>query len=76
MVVAAAVGGLAFDVYWYPRPDPFQRGLTAEEYVLGPTILALFLLGVGAYLLVVQAYWARVVRSARRASQWPRESLK
>ncbi|HKZ75783.1 MAG TPA: hypothetical protein VJ259_03890, partial [Actinomycetota bacterium] len=69
VLVAGAVGGLAFDVYWYPRPDPFQRGLTAEEYVLGPTVLALFLLGLGAYLLVVQAYWARVVRRGRRASQ-------
>jgi hypothetical protein len=62
-LVALSLAGLTFEVYWYPRPDPFVP-VTAEQYVLGPLVLELFLLALGIYLSVVQLFWLRVVRRA------------
>jgi hypothetical protein len=70
--IAFALCGLAFASYWYPRPDPYIAGVTAETFVLGPLILCLVLLGGGVCVLTLQLYWARIVaepRSRQRESQ-------
>lgn len=69
-LIALCAAGLALGAYWYPRPDP-RPGYsdTPEEYVLGPMVLALFLLALGTYWLAVQLYWWRVVRRTSRASR-------
>jgi hypothetical protein len=67
-LIIFAIGGMAFGVYWYPRPDPFISEVSAERYILPGLLLTLFMLALGVYMLVAELYWARVVRHARRSS--------
>lgn len=65
-LIVVSIGGMAFDVYWYPRGHPFIPELTSEDYVLPGLLLGPFLLALAVYWLVVELWWARVVRHVRR----------
>lgn len=67
-LIALAIGSMAFEVSWYPRPHPFIPELTPEDYTLPALLLMPFMLTLGVYLSVVELYWARVVRQARRTA--------
>jgi hypothetical protein len=67
-LIVFAIGGMAFEVSWYPRPHPFIPELTPKDYVLPSLLLMPFMLAFGVYLSVVELYWVRVVRQARRTS--------
>jgi hypothetical protein len=67
-VIVFAIGGMAFDIYWYPRLHPFRPEVSSEGYALPGLLLLPFILAIGVYMSVLQLYWARVVRHARRAS--------
>lgn len=66
-LILFSIGGMAFDVYWYPRGHPFIPEMTSEDYVLPGLLLLPFLLALGVYWLAVQLWWARVVHQLRRA---------
>lgn len=65
-LILFSIGGMAFDVYWYPRGHPFIPEMTSEDYVLPGLLLLPFLLALGVYWLAVQLWWARVVHQVRR----------
>ncbi|SRR6266545_3448270 len=65
-LVVFAIGGMTFEVSWYPRPHPFIPELTPEDYTLPGLPPMPFMLALGVYLSVVELYWARVVRQAGR----------
>jgi hypothetical protein len=67
-LIGFAIGGMTFEVSWYPRPHPFIPEVTPEDYTLPGLLLMPFMLALGVYLSVVELFWARVVRQARRAS--------
>jgi hypothetical protein len=72
-MILTGVAGLAFAVYWYPRPDPFDRDLIVSgrradpaDYILAPLLLVLAILGLGTYLTITTLYWRRVVRQSSK----------
>jgi hypothetical protein len=75
-MILTGVAGLAFAVYWYPRPDPFDRDLIVSgrradpaDYILAPLLLVLAILALGTYLTITTLYWRRVVSKALKESE-------